>query len=73
MPKKKKLQNVEMVEELDVKEYVEPETVREVVDTTLEESKVVAVEKSELIYATGPIKTSPFTATPNCEIVSACV
>lgn len=50
MPKKKKK---EVVEELDNNEYVEPEPVKIVVDTTLEGDKVIAVKNSEYVYEPG--------------------
>ena len=41
------------MEELEEKEYVEPEPVKVVVDTTLEGDKVVAIENAEHVYEPG--------------------
>src|SRR3989338_6677940 len=50
MSKKNKERDTEDIER---KEYVEPEQVKEIVDCTLEENKAVATEKSEYIYEPG--------------------
>ena len=54
---KKHKQNHEQITdhtgELDKKEYVEPEPVKVVVDTLLEEEKVIAVENREHVYEPG--------------------
>lgn len=44
---------LEQTEDFDKKEYVEPEPVKVVVDTLLEEEKVVAVENREHVYEPG--------------------
>jgi len=55
MSKKKKHQNMQMetAEEFDKKEYVEPEPVKVVVDTLLEEDKIIATKDAEHIYEPG--------------------
>lgn len=44
---------MEQAEDLEKKEYVEPEPVKVVVDTLLEEEKVIAVENREHVYEPG--------------------
>ncbi len=51
--KRNKDQNIERDDDFNNKEYVEPEPVKVVVDTTLEEDKVIAVENSEHVYEPG--------------------
>lgn len=46
-------QNMEQAEDFEKKEYVEPEQVKVVVDTLLEEDKVIAVENREHVYEPG--------------------
>jgi tRNA-intron endonuclease, archaea type len=56
MSKKKKKESIVEpveVEDFDKKEYVEPEVVKVVVDTLLEEDKVVATENAEHIFEPG--------------------
>lgn len=53
MSKKKKHENMELAEEISEKEYVEPEPVKVVVDTVLEEDKVIATQNWEHVYEPG--------------------
>ena len=50
---KKNKQGIQLDVDIEKNEYVEPEPVKIVVDTLLEEDKVVAVENSEHVYEPG--------------------
>ena len=53
MSKNKTKDHVRQAEDFNNKEYVEPEPVKVVVDTMLEEEKVIAVENREHVYEPG--------------------